>query len=220
MILQVAYVGNRGMRLYSNVDANQISAAPIVPQFLTMQANVRNGCNPDGTGCPSGITGQSIPLVTSGIVSAAFVKYLPDPHRSKPKRCRKFRRPNRADHNGGPAPPQPAVRHCHILVECGRLELPQHADHAAKAVRFRTVVQLVLYILESDRQSVNRPCRNQQHAYGPRWRSYRFQQPSEQSWPCQLGPHSRMGHNLDLRIAIRQREKVDEQVAGAERTVG
>jgi hypothetical protein len=73
MVLQVAYVGNRGMRLNSNLDANQISAAPIVPQFLTMQTNVRNGCNPDGTGCPAGITGQSIPLVTSGIVSATFV---------------------------------------------------------------------------------------------------------------------------------------------------
>jgi hypothetical protein len=73
MVWQVAYVANRGMRLYSNLDANQVSAAPIVPQFLTMQANVRNGCNPDGTGCPSGITGQSIPLVTSGIVTAAFV---------------------------------------------------------------------------------------------------------------------------------------------------
>jgi Carboxypeptidase regulatory-like domain len=73
MVLQVAYVGNRGTRLYSNLDANQVSAAPIVPQFLMMQSNLRNGCNPDGTGCPSGVTGQSIPLVTSGIVTAAFV---------------------------------------------------------------------------------------------------------------------------------------------------
>jgi hypothetical protein len=72
MVLQVAYVGNRGTRLYSNLDANQISAVSIVPQFLTMQANLRSGCNPDGTGCPSGVTGRSIPLVTQGIVSTAF----------------------------------------------------------------------------------------------------------------------------------------------------
>ncbi|HEY2017294.1 MAG TPA: TonB-dependent receptor [Bryobacteraceae bacterium] len=73
MVLQVGYVGNRGERLYSQLDANQISAAPIVPQFLTMQSNVKAGCKPDGTGCPSGAVGQSIPLVTSGILTSAFV---------------------------------------------------------------------------------------------------------------------------------------------------
>ena len=73
MVLQVAYVANRGERLYSQLDANQISAAPIVPQFLTMQNNVKLGCKPDGTGCPGGVTGQSIPLVSSGILSSAFV---------------------------------------------------------------------------------------------------------------------------------------------------
>jgi hypothetical protein len=73
MVLQVAYVANRGERLYSQLDANQISAAPIVPQFLTMQANVKAGCRPDGTGCPAGVAGQSIPLVTSGVLTSAFV---------------------------------------------------------------------------------------------------------------------------------------------------
>ena len=73
LVLQVAYVGNRGERLYSQLDANQISAAPILPQFLTMQANVKSGCRPDGSGCPAGAAGQSIPLVTSGILSSAFV---------------------------------------------------------------------------------------------------------------------------------------------------
>jgi len=73
MVLQVAYVANRGERLYSQLDANQISAAPILPQFLSMQSNIGKGCKPDGTGCPSGVTGQSIPLVTSGILTSAFV---------------------------------------------------------------------------------------------------------------------------------------------------
>ena len=73
LVLQVAYVGNRGERLYSQLDANQISAAPIVPQFLTMQANLNNKCKPDGTGCPAGVAGQPIPLVTSGILTSAFV---------------------------------------------------------------------------------------------------------------------------------------------------
>src|SRR6185295_7126660 len=73
MVLQVAYVGNRGERLYTGLDLNQVSAAPILPQFLTMQANVKAGCAPAGTGCPTGVTGQAIPLVTSGILTAAFV---------------------------------------------------------------------------------------------------------------------------------------------------
>jgi hypothetical protein len=73
MVLQVAYVGNRGERLYSALDVNQVSAAPILSQFQAMQANVKAGCAPAGTGCPAGVTGQSIPLVTSGILTAAFV---------------------------------------------------------------------------------------------------------------------------------------------------
>jgi hypothetical protein len=73
LVLQVAYVANRGERLYSQLDANQISAAPILPQFLTMQNNVKIGCKPDGTGCPAGAAGQSIPLVTSGILTSTFV---------------------------------------------------------------------------------------------------------------------------------------------------
>jgi hypothetical protein len=73
MVLQVAYVGNRGERLYTGLDLNQVNAAPILPQFLTMQANVKAGCAPAGTGCPAGVTGQSIPLVNSGILTAAFV---------------------------------------------------------------------------------------------------------------------------------------------------
>jgi len=73
MVLRVAYVANRGERLYSLLDANQISAAPILPQFLTMQGNLKAGCRPDGTGCPPGVTGQSIPLVTSGALTTSFV---------------------------------------------------------------------------------------------------------------------------------------------------
>ena len=73
MVLQVAYVGNRGERLYSQLDANQISASPILPQFLAMQANVKAGCKPDGSGCPANVVGQTIPLVTSGILTNAFV---------------------------------------------------------------------------------------------------------------------------------------------------
>jgi hypothetical protein len=72
-VWQVGYVANRGERLYSQIDANQINAAPILPSFTAMQANYQNGCNPDGTSCPSGVTAASVPLVTNGIVSRTFV---------------------------------------------------------------------------------------------------------------------------------------------------
>ena len=73
LTLQVAYVANRGTRLYSNLDANQVQTAPILSQFLMMQANRKAGCTPAGTGCPAGVTGQAIPMVTGGTVTAAFV---------------------------------------------------------------------------------------------------------------------------------------------------
>ena len=69
-VIEVAYIGKRGMRLFRGYDINQINADPIVPQFITMQQNVAKGCKPDGTGCSGG---QAIPLVTSGILTSAFV---------------------------------------------------------------------------------------------------------------------------------------------------
>jgi hypothetical protein len=72
-VLQTGYVGNRGERLYSQTDLNQISAAPILPSFTTMQSNLAKGCKPDGTGCPAGVTSTPVPLVTSGILTGAFV---------------------------------------------------------------------------------------------------------------------------------------------------
>jgi hypothetical protein len=73
MVLQVGYVGNRGERLYSQLDENQISAAPILPQFLAMESNMGKGCKPDGTGCPSGVAGQtiSIPGITSTFLNSS-----------------------------------------------------------------------------------------------------------------------------------------------------
>jgi TonB dependent receptor-like, beta-barrel len=72
-VAQVAYLGRRGTRLYRGYDINQISADPIVPAFLAMQRNNNKGCRPDGTGCPAGITGENIGLVTSGILTSTFV---------------------------------------------------------------------------------------------------------------------------------------------------
>jgi Carboxypeptidase regulatory-like domain len=72
-VLQTGYVGNRGERLLSQLDANQINAAPILPSFNAMEANLKAGCKPDGSGCPAGVAAQTVPLVASGILSSTFV---------------------------------------------------------------------------------------------------------------------------------------------------
>lgn len=70
---QAAYVGRRGTRLFRAYDINEITADPILPSFLLMQQNVAKGCKADGSGCPTGVTGSAIPLVTSGILTSTFV---------------------------------------------------------------------------------------------------------------------------------------------------
>jgi len=72
-IAQVGYIGKRGTRLLRASDLNQINADGILPDFLNMQRNVDNRCTAAGTGCPAGVTGIPISLVTRGIVNAAFV---------------------------------------------------------------------------------------------------------------------------------------------------
>ncbi len=73
VVLQAGYVGKRGMRLLRSYDLNQINADGILPSFLLLQRNRAAGCNADGSGCPAGVTGSAVPLVTSGIVTGAFV---------------------------------------------------------------------------------------------------------------------------------------------------
>ena len=53
-VMQVAYIGRRGLRLFRAYDINEISADPILPSFLIMQQNVTRGCTAAGTGCPAG----------------------------------------------------------------------------------------------------------------------------------------------------------------------
>src|SRR5262245_43830619 len=61
------------MRLQRAYDVNQVDATGLLNSFTLMQQNVGRGCNPDGSGCPTGVTGSAIPLVTSGVVNATFV---------------------------------------------------------------------------------------------------------------------------------------------------
>ncbi len=73
-VISSGYVGNRGERLYSQTNLNQITATPtVLTSFGDMSSNYANGCKPDGSGCPSGVAGIPVPYVTSGILTSAFV---------------------------------------------------------------------------------------------------------------------------------------------------
>jgi hypothetical protein len=52
---------------------NQINAEPILPSFRIMQSNLAAGCRPDGTTCPNGVSGKTVPLVQQGILTSTFV---------------------------------------------------------------------------------------------------------------------------------------------------
>src|SRR5437016_5841211 len=80
-VLQAAYIGRRGERLFMAYDANQINAAPIVPSFLIMKQNRAKGCTPSGTGCPAGVTGVTPSLLgqlqaQGGLTAAAAATFM------------------------------------------------------------------------------------------------------------------------------------------------
>jgi hypothetical protein len=72
-VAQAAYVGHRGTHLMRIYNINQINGDAVIPSFLIMQANYNAGCNPDGTGCPSGVTGQAVPIVANGSIPSSLV---------------------------------------------------------------------------------------------------------------------------------------------------
>src|SRR5215216_3465822 len=62
LVAQAAYIGRRGEHLFMAYDINQVNPDSIIPSFLIMQQNRAKGCTPNGTGCPSGVTGITPPL--------------------------------------------------------------------------------------------------------------------------------------------------------------
>ncbi len=73
LVAQAAYVGHRGTRLMRIYNLNQINADPVIPSFLIMQNNYNAGCQPDGTGCPAGVTGTPVPIVANGSIPTSVV---------------------------------------------------------------------------------------------------------------------------------------------------
>ncbi len=75
-VAQGAYIGHRGTRLMRIYNINQINADQVIPSFLIMQKNNNAGCQPDGTGCPTGVTGTPVPIVASGAIPTSLVSTI------------------------------------------------------------------------------------------------------------------------------------------------
>ena len=65
LVAEIGYVGKRGTHLYRAYDLNQVSinGAGFLDSFNIGVKNRQLGCNPDGTSCPSGVTGQTPTLL-------------------------------------------------------------------------------------------------------------------------------------------------------------
>jgi hypothetical protein len=72
-VVQGAYVAHRGTHLMRTYDINQINVETVLPSFLIMQKNNTAGCQPDGTGCPTGVIGTPVPIVINGSIPSNLV---------------------------------------------------------------------------------------------------------------------------------------------------
>ncbi|PYY13184.1 MAG: hypothetical protein DMG60_22475 [Acidobacteria bacterium] len=65
-VTEIGYVGKRGTHLFRAYDLNQINPnSAFLNDFLLGRQNAMSGCSPDGTGCPTGVTGQNPALLRS-----------------------------------------------------------------------------------------------------------------------------------------------------------
>ena len=74
VLSEIGYVGKRGTHLYRAYDLNQVSTNQpgFLQSFNTARSNVLSGCRADGTGCPTGVTGQR-PTLLLALSSASFL---------------------------------------------------------------------------------------------------------------------------------------------------
>ena len=73
-VVQGGYVGKRGTHLYRAYDINQVDVKPeFLAAFNVARQNFLNGCNPDGTSCPPGVTGTP-PTLLINMVGASNVR--------------------------------------------------------------------------------------------------------------------------------------------------
>ncbi len=74
MVVQVGYIGKRGTKLYRAYNLNQsfVDHDGVIQSFLAAKQNLSNGCNPDGTGCPAGVTPVPVGILLQ-LSSASFL---------------------------------------------------------------------------------------------------------------------------------------------------
>ncbi len=80
-VMQAAYIGRRGERLFMAYDANQVNPDSIIPSFLIMQQNRAKGCSPSGAAAGTCTTGVAPPLLTQlqtqgGLSATAAASFL------------------------------------------------------------------------------------------------------------------------------------------------
>ncbi len=70
-VAEIGYIGKRGTHLYRAYDLNQVSinGTGFLSDFNIAVKNRQLGCKPDGTGCPTGVTGQT-PAVLLAMMTA------------------------------------------------------------------------------------------------------------------------------------------------------
>ena len=72
-VTEIGYVGKRGTHLYRAYDLNQINTnqSGFLGSFLIAQQNVFNGCRPDGSNCPVGVSGV-VPTLLMQLTGSTF----------------------------------------------------------------------------------------------------------------------------------------------------
>jgi len=75
-VAEIGYIGKRGTHLYRAYDLNQVSidgalnGLTFLDSFNIAMKNRQMGCRPDGTGCPTGVTGQPPTLLLQMMTAA------------------------------------------------------------------------------------------------------------------------------------------------------
>ena len=207
-VFQTGYVGNRGERLYSQTDSNQISSGPILPSFTAMQANLAHGCKPDGTGCPVGVASTPIPLVTSGILTSTFVNSSTSITDLQQNAAGNFA--GRIEQTTLAAHLRPNQQFSSIILLSNKADSNFHSWQTTVRKRFgHGFLMNFSYTLgKSHRQHVGRSGGHQLRSYDQR--RDRQQQPAARSRPGRFRPDPRGHPHLDLRTAVRQGQAAAE----------
>jgi hypothetical protein len=164
LVMQAAYIGRRGERLFMAYDANQVNPDSIIPSFLVMQQNRAKGCAPAGTGCPAGVTGVTPALLgqpsdpggLSATAAASFLNSSTTTSELDINGAGQFRPSHRRQHARAEIAAESTVRLDYHDRQSRRLELPRGPVHFAAQIHEWFGNGSGVYLRQVDRQSVGR----------------------------------------------------------------